>query len=68
MVYGGPGDDQIDGGQGDDAAYYTGQRKDYEVVREGENVIVTARKGDEGKDVLKNIERLIFSDMTEEAP
>ncbi|OQB20280.1 MAG: hypothetical protein BWY11_02516 [Firmicutes bacterium ADurb.Bin182] len=65
MVYGGPGDDQIDGGQGDDAAYYTGQRKDYEVVREDENVIVTARKGDEGRDMLVNIERLIFLDMTE---
>lgn len=68
LIYGGPGDDEIDGGEGNDAAYYTGRYKDYEVVREGDTVVVTAKKGDEGRDTLKNIERLIFSDTTEAVP
>ncbi len=69
LVYGGPGDDKIDGGAGrNDAAYYLGPRKDYEVVRAGESIIVTAQKGDEGRDVLINIEKLIFSDTTEAVP
>ena len=65
LVYGGLGDDQIDGGPGDDAAYYTGPRNDYEVIREGESIIVTATGSDDGRDVLINIERLIFSDTVE---
>lgn len=68
MSYGGAGDDIIDGGEGDDAAYYLGLRKDYDVIREGESIIVTAKKSNEGHDVLINIEKLIFSDTTEEVP
>lgn len=68
MAYGGSGDDKIDGGAGDDVAYYAGPRKDYDVTREGETVIVIAIRGDEGRDVLTNIEKLIFSDTTEAVP
>lgn len=68
MVYGGPGDDVIDGGEGEDAAYYTGPRNKYELIREDDRIIVTAKEGNEGRDTLINIERLIFSDLTEAIP
>lgn len=68
MAYGGAGDDIIDGGDGDDAAYYAGVRNNYDVVRDGDRIIVNALEGNEGRDTLINIERLIFSDTTEAVP
>ncbi len=49
-------------------AYYTGSRNKYELIREGDMIIVTAKEGNEGRDTLINIERLIFSDITEAIP
>lgn len=68
IAYGGAGDDKIDGGEGEDAAYYTGPRNNYELVRNGDTIIVTAKEGNEGSDSLTNIERLIFSDTVEAVP
>ena len=65
LIYGGAGNDRIDGGEGADTVLFTGLRKDYTVSREGETVVVTAKRGDEGIDVLTGIERLIFSNKTE---
>jgi serralysin len=67
-LYGGPGDDYLDGGAGIDSAYYIGRRADYELSLLFDRVAVEAlayQGGvDEGIDMLSNVERLDFSDLT----
>ncbi len=67
-LYGGPGDDYLDGGTGIDSAYYIGRRADYEVSRHFDRVAVEALAFpggvDESIDMLSNVERLDFSDVT----
>lgn len=68
LAYGGPGNDEIYGGSGFDEAYYTWKRADYDVVTEKGITTVTARTGNEGKDILIGFEGLIFSDTAEKIP
>ena len=65
LIFGGPGNDRIHGGAGDDAAFFAGRRNHYAVSQSGESVVVTAKRGDEGADVLTGVERLIFSNKSE---
>lgn len=65
LIFGGAGNDRINGGPGEDAALFAGPRKDYTVSQAGEAVVVTAKRGDEGTDVLTEVERLIFSNKSE---
>ena len=63
VAMGGGGDDFIDGGAGIDTASFTGLRSNYAVQVHGDSVLtVTANAGNEGQDVLRNVERLDFSD------
>ncbi|MDQ1830860.1 DUF4214 domain-containing protein [Massilia scottii] len=61
VIEGAGGDDDIDGGAGNDVAYYVGPRANYDVTRIAAGYVVSDRVGDEGYDVLKNIETLRFS-------
>lgn len=65
LIFSGTGNDRINGGVGEDAALFMGPRKDYTVSQAGETVVVTAKRGDEGTDVLTGVERLIFSNKSE---
>lgn len=63
---GGAGDDTIEGGRGRDTAVFTGYFEDYKVV-EAENGSFTVTDnnhsdGDDGTDILRNVEILQFSD------
>ena len=65
-VRGGPGNDSIDGGTGNDTAEFTGARSLYAVSRPNPatlNITVTNSGGAEGVDSLNNIERLVFADQ-----
>lgn len=62
-LFGGRGSDYLDGGTGLDEAYYQGNRSEYTVRLDGDRVIVTDLVGNEGKDLLSNIERLDFKDV-----
>ena len=64
VIYGGAGDDRINGGAGEDAAFFTGLRKDYTISQSHEMVVVTDKQGEDGIDVLKEIEHLIFSNKS----
>ncbi|TAN58171.1 MAG: hypothetical protein EPN20_16635, partial [Magnetospirillum sp.] len=68
-LVGGLGGDVLDGGAGDDVAVYLGLFADYRVTRNADgSVTVTDDKpelwGDEGTDILRNVERLTFADRT----
>lgn len=62
-LFGGRGNDYLDGGSGLDEAYYQGNRSEYAVRVDGDRVIVTDLVGNEGRDLLSNIERLDFGDI-----
>ena len=69
VLVGGIGSDTIDGGAGNDAAVYLGLFSDYQITSTGGGAYtVTDNKpelwGDEGVDMLTNIERLQFADRT----
>lgn len=60
---GGSGNDTLDGGDGQDWALYTGQSEDYRVDRINGEWFVTDTNlsdGDDGRDVLRNVEGLRF--------
>jgi len=59
FIKGMQGDDFIDGGDGLDTAIFSGQIGDYNVTKQGNNVIVD---GPDGFDTLVHVERLIFDD------
>ncbi|MDM5181265.1 DUF4214 domain-containing protein [Massilia sp. DJPM01] len=61
VIEGAGGDDDIDGGAGIDMAYYVGPRANYDVTRIAAGYVVSDHAGDEGYDLLTNIETLHFS-------
>ncbi|MCE3603485.1 DUF4214 domain-containing protein [Massilia sp. P8910] len=56
------GDDVIDGLGGVDEASYIGARAHYDITKIEAGYVVRDRVGDEGQDVLVNIESLVFAD------
>ena len=69
-ITGGAGDDVIDGGAGTDTAVYGGSFLDYNIsFNDDGTVSVTDLRatGNEGSDVLKNVEVLQFADQKVEA-
>ncbi len=62
ILYGGPQDDSLDGEIGTDTAFFGRARSDYTITFGTNEIIVAARAGNEGTDILKNIERLVFTD------
>lgn len=60
-IAGGGGSDVIDGGAGQDSAFFSGAYASYVVTTSGG---VTQVAGDDGTDVLRNIETLVFSDQS----
>ncbi|MEL6751506.1 MAG: LamG-like jellyroll fold domain-containing protein, partial [Pseudomonadota bacterium] len=67
-LFGQSGNDTLDGGAGTDAAGYTGASSDYTIMDNGDGThTVTdnrAISGNEGADILRNIEQLNFLDGT----
>lgn len=62
-LFGGRGNDYLDGGVGRDEAFYNGYRDEYAVRVDGDRVIVTDMVGNDGVDLLSNIERINFKDI-----
>lgn len=58
------GDDYLDGGPGRDQAVFGGPRASYEVRSYGDRFLLTDLVSGEGRDLLSNIERLAFQDMS----
>ena len=63
-LFGGGGNDYIDGGTGIDSAFYNGARANFQVLVDGDRIRVSDRTGNEGFDLLSNIERLDFADVS----
>jgi Ca2+-binding RTX toxin-like protein len=61
---GGRGNDYIDGGSGTDVAIFTGKLSSYSISRNGASYTVQDRKGNDGTDILTDVEQLNFSDIT----
>jgi len=69
VLRGGLGNDLIDGGDGSDTAEYSGLRGEYSITWNPEARTITvvdnkASNGDEGVDVLRGVETLLFADGT----
>ena len=68
-LMGGGGADLIDGGAGTDVALYAGLEDDYELVIQAGQVIVRDKRpdidGDDGEDVLIDVETIRFKDGSE---
>ncbi|MBC7603108.1 MAG: hypothetical protein H7255_10685, partial [Ramlibacter sp.] len=64
MLTGGLGNDDIDGGEGRDTAAFAGARADYALSESFGARYLTANDGVSGFDVLNNIERLKFADVS----
>ena len=62
QLTGGLGNDVIFGGLGEDTAQFNGDRSEYTISRSDSQLIVTSLR--EGRDILCDIERLIFKDQT----
>jgi Ca2+-binding RTX toxin-like protein len=62
LLTGGRGNDRLIGDDGLDTANYLGKRVNYTVGRAPEGVWVTDKVGDEGVDLLVDIERIEFAD------
>jgi hypothetical protein len=58
------GNDWIDGGAGTDTAVFSGKRADYLVSSGFGNVFIAAGDGVSGFDTLRNIERVVFDDVS----
>ena len=67
-LIGGPGADVLDGGAGNDASIYTGSVRDYAIARSGNAFVVQdmapGRDGDDGADLVRDVEQLRFLDRT----
>jgi serralysin len=63
-IDGAGGDDSIDGLAGFDEAGFGGLRANYDITRIDDTYVVTDRVGDDGRDVLSNIEALVFADRS----
>ncbi|MBC7604813.1 MAG: matrixin family metalloprotease, partial [Ramlibacter sp.] len=64
MLTGGLGNDDIDGGEGRDTAAFAGARAQYTLSESFGARYLTANDGVSGFDVLNNIERLKFADVS----
>jgi len=63
QLTGGAGNDMLDGGEGEDVAWFSGNEQEYIIMKEEGRTIVEDRKTDrDGKDILKNMEKLHFRD------
>jgi Ca2+-binding RTX toxin-like protein len=60
----GVGDDIVDGGDGIDTVVFAGARSNYTLSFDAASQSYTVRSSAEGEDLLKNIEKLEFSDLT----
>ncbi len=58
------GNDTLDGGAGIDKANYTGNRANFTLTQSGASFITTDSTGAQGTDMLTNMERLNFADMS----
>lgn len=67
VLKGGQGDDAILGGDGIDVAQYSGSYADYRVTQLNDTTwrVVDTKSGRDGADVLTNVERLSFSDVSQ---
>lgn len=59
----GPGNDTIDGGGGNDTIVYSGNRANFSLTKTGNGFTLTDSTGVVGTDMLRNIERVKFSDV-----
>lgn len=64
MLGGLGGDDFLDGGTGLDSAVYGAARANYELLSFGDRFLVTDQTGADGRDLLWNVERLAFPDVS----
>jgi len=64
VLTGGGGNDRIDGGAGRDIALYSGPRARYGVLHQAPHWVVRDDIGTEGLDLLLNVERVAFSDLS----
>ena len=58
------GDDYIDGGPGLDTAIYGRPRSQYDIRQFGDRFLVIEPLGTDGRDLVSNIERLAFQDLS----
>ncbi|SFV09435.1 protein of unknown function [Pseudoduganella namucuonensis] len=63
-LFGGRGDDYLDGGSGIDEAFYNGSRAEYTVHADGDRFWVYDNYGTDGDDLLSDIERIDFKDVS----
>ncbi len=57
------GNDKVDGGSGEDTAFFQGAYGDYAIATQGETVVVSdTQPGRDGENMLRSIERVRFSD------
>lgn len=64
VLVGGTGNDRQDGGAGNDISLFAGNLANFRVEKIGDALQVTDRQGSEGTDLLTQVERLRFNDMT----
>ena len=64
QLYGEGGDDSLDGGLGNDQAFFSGNRNNYTLVQSADGWTITDNIGNDGIDVLVNIEALVFTNQT----
>ena len=66
VLTGGQGDDAIDGGDGTDVAQFSGSFADYRITRLTDTSyrVVDTKAGRDGADMLTNIEKLSFADVS----
>jgi Ca2+-binding RTX toxin-like protein len=67
VLQGGVGDDTLLGGEGTDIAQYSGSYADYRVTQINDTTwrVVDTKSGRDGADILTNVERLSFSDVSQ---
>ena len=65
---GGTGNDSLDGGDGTDTAVFTGNFSDYTIAYDAHSSIytITDKLGQDGTDVVKNVEQFQFADGTKD--
>ena len=66
VLKGGQGDDVVDGGEGTDIAEFSGSFADYRITKLTDNSyrIVDTKAGRDGADMLTNVEKLNFADVS----
>lgn len=64
MLIGAGGDDWLDGGAGTDTAGYNGSIANFKIEKVGNNIQVTDRQSGQGTDILSNVEKVRFQDLS----